>query len=41
MLECRPLCGVDMEFTDFQIWKGIAIVVLIAIYGFWKGFTGR
>jgi len=30
-----------MEFTDFMVWKGIAIVVAVAIYGFLKGLTGH
>jgi hypothetical protein len=30
-----------MEITDWMLWKGIAIVVVVAIVGFWRGFTGR
>lgn len=30
-----------MEFTDFMLWKAIAIVVVAAIYGFYLGITGR
>jgi hypothetical protein len=31
----------DFAFTDFMIWKGIILVVLAVIYGFWQGITGR
>lgn len=30
-----------MEFTEFMLWKAGALLVVIAIVGFWKGFTGR
>lgn len=30
-----------MEFTDFMIWKAIALIVAAAVYGFWRGLTGR
>jgi hypothetical protein len=30
-----------MEFTDYMLWKAVAIVVAAAIYGFWLGITGR
>lgn len=30
-----------MEFTDFMIWKAVALLVIIGIVGFIKGFTGH
>jgi hypothetical protein len=30
-----------MEFTDFMIWKAVAILAVVAVYQFWCGFTGR
>lgn len=30
-----------MEFTDYMLWKSIALLVVIAIIGFIKGFTGH
>jgi hypothetical protein len=30
-----------MEFTDYMIIKTIIVVIAAAIYGFWRGFTGR
>jgi hypothetical protein len=30
-----------MEFTDFMIWKGVAICVAAIIYGFYMGITGQ
>jgi hypothetical protein len=30
-----------MEFTDFMLWKAVVIIIAAAIYGFWKGITGR
>lgn len=27
-----------MEFTDFMIWKAVALLVVIAVIGFLKGF---
>lgn len=33
------ICG--MEFTDYLIWKAVAVLVVVAVYEFWKGFTGR
>jgi hypothetical protein len=30
-----------LEFTDWMLWKGIAIVAAACVYGFWKGITGR
>lgn len=32
---------VDFSLVDFMIWKGIILVVLAIIYGFWQGITGR
>jgi hypothetical protein len=30
-----------MEFTDFMIWKAIAVVIAAGVYGLWLGLTGR
>jgi hypothetical protein len=30
-----------VEFTDYMIWKVIAILVAVAVFEFWKGLTGR
>lgn len=30
-----------MDYIDFMIIKGVTIVVCVAIYGFWRGLTGR
>lgn len=30
-----------MEFTEWQFWKAVAIIVIVAVVGFWKGLTGR
>jgi hypothetical protein len=30
-----------MEFTDFMLWKAIALLAAIAVVGFIKGFIGR
>jgi hypothetical protein len=30
-----------VEFTDFMIWKAIAIVVAAFIYGIWRGLNGH
>lgn len=30
-----------MEFTEFMLWKAVALLVVIAIVGFWRGITGR
>lgn len=32
---------VAMEFTEYMLWKAIAIVVLAFAYGVWRGATGR
>jgi hypothetical protein len=31
----------DASLVDFMIWKGIILVILAIIYGFWQGITGR
>jgi len=31
----------NFTMIDFMIWKGIAIVIAAAIYGFWLGLTGH
>jgi hypothetical protein len=31
----------EMEFTDYLIIKAVVVLVAAAIYGFWKGLTGR
>jgi len=31
----------NFTMIDFMIWKGIAIVIAAAVYGFWLGLTGR
>jgi len=31
----------SFTMIDFMIWKGIILVVLAIIYGFWQGITGR
>lgn len=30
-----------MEFTECMLWKAGVILVIIAIYQFWCGLTGR
>lgn len=30
-----------MDYTDYLLWKLIALCVLAGIYNFWIGFTGR
>jgi hypothetical protein len=30
-----------MDYLEFKLWKLVVFLVIIAIYGFWKGFTGR
>lgn len=30
-----------MDYIEYKIWKAVALLVVIAIVGFWKGFTGR
>jgi hypothetical protein len=30
-----------MEFTDYMIWKAVAIVVAAFIYGIWRGLNGH
>jgi hypothetical protein len=30
-----------MEFTDWMIWKAVAIVVAAFIYGIWRGLKGH
>jgi hypothetical protein len=30
-----------MEFTDFMLWKAIAILVIVFLYGIWKGMNGH
>jgi F0F1-type ATP synthase membrane subunit b/b' len=30
-----------MEFTDFMIWKLIAMCVVVVVYQFWRGVTGQ
>jgi hypothetical protein len=30
-----------MEFSEVMIWKAVIFLVIVAIYEFWKGFTGR
>ena len=30
-----------MNITDWMLYKAIAILVVIAIYGFWLGATGQ
>jgi len=30
-----------MEFTDYLIWKAVAIVVVVAVYQFWLGLNGK
>jgi len=30
-----------MEFVDFMIWKAVAILVVVAVVEFYKGFTGQ
>lgn len=30
-----------MEYSDYQIWKAVALVVAAFVYGIWRGFTGR
>ena len=29
-----------MEFTEFMLYKALAVIAGIAAYEFWKGFTG-
>jgi hypothetical protein len=30
-----------VEFTDYQIWKAVIVLIAVAIVAFIKGFTGR
>jgi hypothetical protein len=30
-----------LEFTDWMLLKAAAFLVVIAVVGFWQGFTGR
>jgi hypothetical protein len=30
-----------MEFTDYMIYKAIALCIVAFVYNFWLGFTGR
>lgn len=30
-----------MEFTDYMLLKAAGLLIVIAIIGVWKGFTGR
>jgi hypothetical protein len=30
-----------MEFTDYMLWKALALVAVAAIYGFWRGLKGK
>lgn len=30
-----------VDYTDFLIWKVIAILVAVAVFEFWKGLNGR
>ena len=30
-----------MEFTDYLFWKAVAVVVVVAVVEFYKGFTGQ
>ncbi len=30
-----------MDFIEFKLWKLLVLVALAAVYGFWRGFTGR
>lgn len=30
-----------VDYSDFLIWKLIAVVVVVAIYEFWNGLNGR
>jgi hypothetical protein len=30
-----------MDYIEFRYWVAGAVLVVIAIYGFWKGLTGR
>lgn len=30
-----------MDYIEFKIWKAVAVLAVIAVYAFWKGFTGR
>ena len=31
----------NMEFTDYMLWKAIAIVVAAFIWGVWQGLRGH
>lgn len=31
----------NMEFTDYLLYKAVAVIVVVAIYGFYLGITGR
>ena len=33
--------GSPMEFTDYMIWKAIALVAAAVVWGIYCGFTGR
>lgn len=30
-----------MEFTEFMIWKAVAIIAVVIVVQFWRGLTGR
>lgn len=30
-----------MEFTDYMLWKAVAIVAAAAVYQFWRGLNGK
>jgi hypothetical protein len=30
-----------MDYIEFKLWKAAVFLVIVAIVGFWKGFTGR
>ncbi len=30
-----------MNYSDWLIWKFVGVLVVVFIYNFWKGLTGR
>jgi hypothetical protein len=30
-----------MDFLEFKLWKAAALLAVIAVIAFWRGFTGR
>jgi len=29
-----------MEFTDYMLWKALALIAVVAVWQFWRGLNG-